>query len=112
MAVPWLTVGKLVLGNLDNIIRVVRPAFTRSKVDTPSTQADLLNQQIAELQAASSNNAEQIAQLATQLKEFIASAAQAAEEAAAQRGAAVRLSRIAIAMSVVAVVIAVISLVS
>ena len=26
MALPWLTVGKLVLGNLDTIIAVVKPA--------------------------------------------------------------------------------------
>lgn len=111
MAVPWLVVGNLVLGNLDNILRVVKPAFTRRKVDTPATQTDLLNQQIAELQTASSNNAEQIGQLATQLKEFVASVSQSAEEAAAQRSAALRLSRVAIALSVVAMVVAVTPLV-
>ena len=33
MAVPWLAVGKLVLSNLDTIIGVVKPGFTRKKVD-------------------------------------------------------------------------------
>lgn len=107
MALPWIAVGQLVLGNLDNIIRVVKPAFTRRPVDAPATQTDLLNQQIAELQTASSSNAEQIGQLATQLKEFVASASQAAEEAAAQRATAVRLSRVAVAISVVALVAAI-----
>jgi len=107
MAVPWLAVGQLVLGNLDNIIRVVKPAFTRRPVDTPATQTDLLNQQIAELQTASSNNAEQIGQLATQLKEFVATVSQSANEAAAQRTAALRLSRVALAISVVALLAAI-----
>ena len=54
MAVPWLAVGKLVLSNLDTIIGVVKPGFTRKKVDGLPSQTDLLNQQIAELQAAGS----------------------------------------------------------
>ena len=60
MAVPWLAVGKLVLANLDTIIGVVKPAFTRKKVEALPSQTDLLNQQISELQAAASGNAEQI----------------------------------------------------
>jgi hypothetical protein len=76
MAVPWLTVGKLVLGNLDTIIGVVKPAFTRKKVDALPLQADLLNQEIAELQAAASSNAERITQLAAQVKEVVEALAQ------------------------------------
>ena len=106
MAVPWLVVGQLVLGNLDKIIGVVRPVFTRRKVEALPTQTDLLNQQIAELQAASSNNAEQIAQLATQLKEFVATVSQSATEAAAQRALAQRLSRVAMGLSVAALLVA------
>jgi hypothetical protein len=72
MALPWLAVGKLVLGNLDTIIGVVKPAFTRKKVDALPTQTDLLNQQISELQAAASGNAEQIKQPAEQVKDMVA----------------------------------------
>ena len=61
MPVPWITVGSLVLSNLDKIMAVVKPAFTRKKIDAPANQPDLLNQQIAELQAAAAANAEQIA---------------------------------------------------
>lgn len=107
MAVPWIAVGQLLLGNLDNIMRVVKPAFTRRKVEALPTQTDLLNQQIAELQAASSNNAEQIGLLAAQLKEFVATVSQSASEAAERRESAVRLSRIAIALSVVATLVAI-----
>ena len=106
MAVPWLVVGQLVLNNLDKIIGVVKPGFTRKKVDVASAQFDLLNQQIAELQTAASNNSEQIAQLATQLKDLVAALAQSAAEAAAQRAAARKLANVAIAMAAVALLAA------
>jgi uncharacterized phage infection (PIP) family protein YhgE len=105
MALPWLAVGKLVLNNLDTIIGVVKPGFTRKKVDGLPSQTDVLNQQIAELQAAASNNAEQIKQLAAQVKEVVAALGQAATEAAAQRASAKRWSYVAVAMSVVAVLV-------
>jgi len=110
MALPWLVVGNLVLNNLDTIMRVVRPAFTRKKVDGLPTQADLLNQQIAELQSAASNNAEQITQLAAQVKELVAALAQAGAEAAAQRAAARRWSYAAFGISGIAMLLAVVSL--
>jgi hypothetical protein len=106
MPVPWLVVGQLVLNNLDKIIGVVKPGFTRKKADAP-LQSDLVNQQIAELQAAASNNAEQIAALATQMKDLVASLAQAAEEVAAQRAAARRLAYIATGIAIVALGVAV-----
>jgi dienelactone hydrolase len=106
MAVPWLVVGQLVLGNLDKILAVVKPAFTRRRVEAIPTQTDLLNQQIAELQAASSNNAEQIGQLAAQLKEVVATISQSAVEAAAQRAATRRLSLAALVVAVIALVFA------
>ena len=87
MAVPWLAVGNLVLNNLDKIIGVVRPGFTRKKVEVASAQFDLLNQQIAELQSAASTNAEQIKDLAAQVKEVVGALAQAAANAAAERAA-------------------------
>jgi uncharacterized coiled-coil protein SlyX len=105
MAVPWLVVGQLVLGNLDKIIGVVKPAFTRRRADSPG-QLDLLNQQIAELQAASATNAEQVDQLAQQLKEIVAAIAQSATEAQAQRAAAKRHAWIALSIAVAAFAVA------
>jgi uncharacterized protein YlxW (UPF0749 family) len=104
MAMPWLVVGKLILNNLDSIIGVVRPAFTRKKADTVTAETELLNQQIAELQTAASNNAEQIKELAAQLKELVASLEQGATEAATDRAAIRRLAYVAIAVSAVAIV--------
>jgi len=111
MAVPWLAVGNLVLNNLDKIIGVVKPGFTRKKVEVASAQFDLLNQQIAELQGAASTNAEQIAQLAAQVKEVVEALAQAAAVAATERAAVRRLSYLAIAASALAVILAVVALV-
>jgi hypothetical protein len=104
MAVPWLAVGNLVLGNLDKIMGVVKPGFTRKKVEVASAQFDLLNQQIAELQGAASTNAEQITQLAAQVKEVVEALAQAASVAATERAAVRRLSYVAISASALALV--------
>ena len=64
---------------------VVKPAFTRKKVEALPSQTDLLNQQISELQAAASGNAEQVKQLAAQLKEVVAALEQAARSAESER---------------------------
>jgi predicted HAD superfamily Cof-like phosphohydrolase len=107
MAVPWLVVGNLVLNNLDKIIGVVRPGFTRKKVEVASAQFDLLNQQITELQTAASTNAEQIKDLAAQVKEVVGALAQAAANAAAERAAVRRLVYVALAASALAITLGV-----
>ena len=109
MAVPWLAVGKLVLANLDTIIGVVKPAFTRKRVEALPSQTDLLNLQIAELQAAASGNAEQIKQLAAQLKEVVTAVEQAAASAASERKILRRLCFAAMAISVASIVVAVLA---
>lgn len=96
MPVPWLTVGKLVLGNLDSILKVVRPAFTRKRLEEAADRTALLDQQIAELQTAAASNAEQIQDLATQLKEVVAALAQSAAEVTAERAARRRLVKVAL----------------
>ena len=108
MVVPWLAVGKLVLANLDTIIGVVKPVFTRKKVEALPSQTDLLNQQISELQAAASTNAEQVKQLAAQLKEVVAALDQAEVNAATEREKVRRLCFISIAVSVVSIIAAIV----
>jgi DNA anti-recombination protein RmuC len=110
MPVPWLTVGKLVLGNLDTIMNVVRPGFTRKKLDENSERAELLNQQIAELQAAAASNAEQIKQLAAQLKEIVGALAQSAAEVSAERAARRRIVNMALGVAGLALLCSVIAL--
>ena len=110
MAVPWLAVGTLVLTNLDKIMNVVKPGFTRKKVEVASAQFDLLNQQIAELQSAASTNAEQIRELAAQVKEVVGALAQAAANAAAERAAIRRLVYVAFTASAVAIALSAVAL--
>lgn len=104
MAMPWLAVGQLVLANLDTIIGVVKPGFTRKKVEALPSQTDLLNQQISELQAAASSNADQIRELAAQFKEVIAALEQAARSAQAERERVGKLCLVAMAISLASIV--------
>ncbi len=104
MALPWLAVGQLVLTNLDTIIGVVKPAFTRKKVEGLPSQTDLLNQQIMELQAAASSNADQIRQLAAQLKEVVAALELAARSAQSERQKLRGLCLVAMAISLISIV--------
>ena len=106
MPVPWLAVGSLVLGNLDKILAVVKPAFTRKKIDAVDAQTDLLNQQIAELQAAAAANAEQIRALAAQLKDVVAALEQVGTAAAAERAVTRRISYVACALGLGALLLA------
>jgi uncharacterized membrane-anchored protein YhcB (DUF1043 family) len=104
MPVPWLAVGRLVLGNLDTIINVVRPAFTRQRLNEAADRTALLDQQIAELQTAAAANAEQVQRLAAQLKEVVAALAQSAAEVSAERAARRRMVQVALTMAGVALV--------
>jgi len=106
MPVPWLVVGNLVLGNLDKIMAVMKPAFTRRKIETLDTQTDLLNQQIAELQAAAAANAEQVRALAAQLKDVVSALEQVGTAAAAERAVTRRISWAAVALGCASLVIA------
>jgi hypothetical protein len=117
MAVPWLMVGQLVLSNLDKIIAVVKPGFTRRRPDAPLTPGsagagDLVGQQIAELQTASALNADQIAALAMQLKDVVAALEQAGQEAVRQRAAVRRVALLSGGVAIVALIVAMIAIVS
>ena len=101
MALPWLAVGKLVLANLDTLVGMAKPLFTSRQAGSVASQAELLNQQIAELQAASSTNAEQIRELAAQLKQLVTALDQAALAATEERDKMRKLSIAAISVSLV-----------
>jgi len=107
MAVPWLTVGRLVLSNLDTIIGVVKPAFTRKKVEAVANQAEIVSQQIAELQSAVATNVEQIKELAEQLKNVVTALDDAARAVAVERARTRRFALAAIGISIVAIAVAV-----
>jgi hypothetical protein len=110
MAVPWLAVGKLVLSNLDTVMGVVSPAFTRKRDAAAASQAELVNQQIAELQSAAATNAVQIKELATQLRQVVTALDEAALAVAAEREATRRLCWIALGVSVISLACALIAI--
>lgn len=96
----WLIPAlKAVLPHVGDIVNAARPVFTRRKpVDTPAAQtADVTQQQIAELQAAVSQNAEHVHELAEQLQSTVA----ALQASAALAESRLRRVRVAVSLSVV-----------
>src|SRR3954466_7630729 len=80
----WLQSAlKAVLPHVGDILTAAKPAFTKRKPDPAANQPDLVQQQIAELQAAGSQQWSHIKELAAQLENTLAAlekAAQLAEE--------------------------------
>jgi len=74
----WLIPAlKAVLPHIGTIVSVAAPVFTRKSADA-ANQAQLVQQQIAELQAAAAQNAGSIKALAEQLQGTVAALEQAA----------------------------------
>jgi|SRR5688500_654088 len=76
----WLIPAlKAVLPHIGTIISATSPVFTKKKAaDAAPNQTALLQQQITELQAAASQNAAHIKELAAQLQSTVAALEQAA----------------------------------
>ncbi|HWH47767.1 MAG TPA: hypothetical protein VN664_08205 [Burkholderiales bacterium] len=70
MAAWFIPALKAVLPHVGTIIAAASPAFTRKKTDTANET--LVQQQIAELQSAASQNAAHIKELAEQLQSTVA----------------------------------------
>ncbi len=78
MAATWLVTLKAALPYIESILAVVAPVFTKKKVDSLSSQTDLLQKQIDELQQAAAQNAHNIKDAAEQLKRIVVALDQAA----------------------------------
>lgn len=96
----FLPALKVVLSNLPTIASVAAPVFTRRNAET-ANQAQLAQEQIAELQAAAAQNAGNIKALAEQLQGTLAALHQAAAIAEARLRRAFLLCGLAIALSAV-----------
>ena len=70
---------KLILPHVGNIVAAAKPAFTKKAGDADERSA-LVQQQIAELQSAASENAGHVKELAEQLRLTVAALEQAAVE--------------------------------
>ncbi|MFZ9151694.1 MAG: hypothetical protein ACO22T_11050 [Burkholderiales bacterium] len=99
----WLIPAlKAVLPHVGTIVSVAAPAFTKKKTDAADTQAALLQQQIAELQIAATQNAKLIRELAEQLQTMVTALEKAAAIAEARHRRTTLLNGVAIVSSVVA----------
>lgn len=111
MAAPWLIPAlKAVLPHVGDILSAAKPVFTKKKAEAPAAEQPVLVQQVAELQAAASQNAEHIRELAAQLQSTVAALEKAAEIAEARLRRAVVFCAVAVALSVISLGVAVIAL--
>ncbi|HKU46614.1 MAG TPA: hypothetical protein VJQ58_07000 [Burkholderiales bacterium] len=75
----WLIPAlKAVIPHLGDILNAARPAFTKRKPEAAANQAELVQQQIAELQSAVSQQSGHIKELAAQLENTLTALEKAA----------------------------------
>jgi len=105
--VPWLIPAlKAVLPHVATIISTTAPVFTKKTDETVANQNLLLQQQITELQAAASQNAVHVKELAAQLQSTVAALEQGASIADARMRRVLLLCAGAIGVSSVAMAVA------
>lgn len=102
--VAWLIPAfKAILPHVGIILSAAIPVFTKKNADTVANQA-LLQQQIAELQTAASQNALNIKELAAQLQTTVAALEQAASITEARYRRVLLVCIVAILLSAAALV--------
>jgi hypothetical protein len=102
----WLIPAlKAVLPHVGDILAAAKPVFTKRRPEAPPVAE---SQQIAELQAAASQNAEHIRELAAQLQSTVAALEKGAEVAESRLRRAVLFCAVAVALSLFALGLAVI----
>jgi hypothetical protein len=97
---------KAILPHVGDVVSAVKPVFTRKKAGVPVAHGDLVQQQIAELQAAAAQNADHIKELAAQLQSTVAALEQAAALAETRLRRAVVMCAVAMSFSIVALFVA------
>jgi hypothetical protein len=98
MAAWFLPALKAVLPHVGTLITVAAPVFTRKSAQA-ANEAQLMQQQIAELQSAASQNAENVKALAEQLQATVSALQEAAAIAEARLRRALLLCAAAVALS-------------
>jgi len=105
MAAWFLPALKAVLPHVGTIISVAAPVFTKKSAEA-ANQAQLVQQQIAELQTAAAQNAENLKALAEQLQVTVAALHQAAAIAEARLRRAFLLCLVATGLSALTLAVA------
>jgi len=108
MAAWFIPALKAVLPHLGTIVSAAAPVFTKKTAGDPTvaSQTLLLQQQITELQAAASQNASHVRELAAQLQSTVSALEQGAALAEARMRRALVFCAAAIGVSAVAMVVA------
>jgi hypothetical protein len=105
----WLIPAlKAVLPHVGDIVAAAKPVFTKKKPEAGAPGAEA--QQIAELQAAVSQNAEHVRELAAQLQSTVTAIEKGAEIAESRLRRAVLFCAVAVALSAFALGVAVFGL--
>lgn len=105
----WLIPAlKAVLPHVGDIVAAAKPVFTKKKPEAGAPGGEA--QQIAELQAAVSQNAEHVRELAAQLQSTVTAIEKGAEIAELRLRRAVLFCAVAVALSVFALLVAVFGL--
>lgn len=108
---PWIIPAlKAVLPHVKTIYDTAAPVFTKKKADAVPDPTPLLQQQIAELQAAAGQNTAHVKELAAQLQSTVAALQEAAQLAEHRLRRVTILAAVAGAFSVVAFLAAVAAL--
>jgi hypothetical protein len=109
MAVSWLRPALELIGpHLGSVLKAATPAFTKKSAEKELNPDALVQQQIVELQAAASRNAENIAALAAQLQNTVKALGEAAELAQERLRRAILVATLACGLSFVALCVALI----
>lgn len=104
----WLAPAiKAVLPHLGTIISAVEPIFTKKKADAAANQMQLLQDQVAELQSAATQNVEYIKDLAAQLQSTLVALEQASSVAEAKIKRSLQLSAAAITLAAITLAVVV-----
>jgi len=103
----WLAAAlKAVIPHVGDILSATKPAFTKRKPEIAANPPDLVQQQIAELQAAVSQQASHIKELAAQLENTVSALETAAQLAEARLRRVLVFTAVAAAFSVAALGVA------
>jgi len=107
----WLIPAlKAVLPHVGTIVDAARPVFTRKKPEAAAPAgADVVQQQIAELQAAAAQNAEHVHELAEQLQSTVAALQTSAALAESRLRRVTVTVSIALAVSCAAMLVALVA---
>ena len=105
MAATWITIAA---SSLPEIIRMARPLFTRTPQvdDSHQPRMDLIDEQIAQLQDAATQNADSIKKLATDMQKTIEVLQVGADQAERRLRRASQLTLIATTVAILAFALA------